>query len=89
MGTLRVGATAQFWRLFRKLPRTLREEAVERIESFRDLGNHQSLRVHKLHGKLEGRWSFSVNYRYRIVFVWEEPNAAAILVAIGDHSLYD
>lgn len=29
---------------------------------------HQKLRTHKLSGKLEGLWAFSVCYDYRVVF---------------------
>ncbi|MEK7511215.1 MAG: type II toxin-antitoxin system RelE/ParE family toxin [Patescibacteria group bacterium] len=78
-----------FLRQFKKLPLALQEEAFARIEQFRDPAAHSSLRVHKLKGELAGRYSFSVNYRYRIMFIWEVPNQSAVLLAIGDHSLYD
>ncbi len=78
-----------FLRQMNKLSETLREEAIEKIELFKNPENHVHLRVHKLKGELEGRFSFSVNYRYRIVFVWEIKNTSAILLAIGDHAVYD
>lgn len=83
-----VGATRQFIRQFRKLPQNLQEEALEKIEQFRVLKNHEQLRVHKLHGRLAGHYSFSINYRYRIVFSWEKKSTSAIFVAIGDHAVY-
>lgn len=84
-----VSFTPQFRRLFRKLPSALREEALEKIELFKDPKKHAALRVHKLKGRLAGRWSFWVNYRYRIVFTWESLNESATCTAIGDHALYD
>lgn len=77
-----------FLRELKKLSFPLQEEALEKIEQFRDSKNHSSLKVHALHGKLKGYLSFSINYRYRIVFLWEIKNKLAILVTIGDHSVY-
>lgn len=76
-----------FVRHFNKLPKNLQEEVLEKIELFKDTGNHQALKVHKLHGPLKDRYSFSVNYKYRIIFMYETKNKVAIL-AIGDHDVY-
>ena len=84
-----VAYTPQFRRQFKKLPKPLQEEAFEKIELFGDFNQHSSLRVHKLKGRMDGRWSFSVNYRYRIVFMWEVQSESAILLAIGDHAIYE
>lgn len=83
-----LGFTPQFRRQFKKLPKELQNEVLEKIELFQDIDQHQTLKVHKLQGRLEGRWSFSVNYRYRIIFTWETRDRAAILLAVGDHSIY-
>jgi len=79
----------QFRRQFKKLPKKLQTEAIEKIELFGDIKQHEKLHVHKLTGRMEGRWSFSINYRYRIVFMWEYKKESAILLAIGDHSIYE
>jgi plasmid maintenance system killer protein len=83
--------TPHFRKKFKKLERSLQEEAFEKIELFKDPANHSRLRVHALKGHLHGRHSFSVNYRYRIVFMWEDDKTqdCAILLAIGDHAVYD
>ena len=78
-----------FIRQLKKLPRPLREEALEKIELFKDPERHSMLKVHKLHGELRDYFSFSVNYRYRIIFQWEVRNKSAILLAIGDHVVYE
>ena len=79
----------QFTRQFRKLETDLQEEALEKMGLFKDPKNHPALHVHKLHGPLTGRWSFSVNYRWRIVFSYENTQkTVAVFLAIGDHDLY-
>ena len=81
--------TPQFRRQFKKLPIPLQEEALSKIELFAESNTHQTLRVHKLQGRLSGRCAFSVNYKYRIVFIWGEEDASVFLLAIGDHGVYD
>lgn len=77
-----------FVRGFKKMEKNLQEEALEKIELFKDAKNHKQLKVHKLHGVLANRYSFSVNYRFRIVFVYLS-KSEAVLLAIGDHEVYD
>ncbi len=79
--------TANFLRQFKKLPRTLQQEAKEKIELFKKNQHQPSLRVHKLKGHLRRYWSFSVNYSYRIVYEYDSSTTIALL-AIGDHSVY-
>ena len=66
---------------------SLKEEVREKIELFKERKNHRHLKVHKPKGKLTGCYSFSVNYRYRIVFIYEKKDKA-VLLAIGDHDVY-
>jgi addiction module RelE/StbE family toxin len=86
---MEVAFKPSFLRSFKKLPIALQQEAKEKIELFKKSRNHEQLQAHKLHGELSKYYSFSVNYRYRIVFTWEKKRESAIMVAIGDHSLYD
>jgi len=65
----------------------LQEEVREKIALFKNSRNHKKLKVHKLKGRLRGRYSFSVNYRYRIVFVYLSKKEV-VLLAIGDHDVY-
>ncbi len=79
----------RFVKALKKLPPALQEEALEKIELFKNPKNHATLRVHKLKGTLAGRMSFSVNYRYRIVFTYlDKKKTAAALLTIGDHEVY-
>ena len=63
-----VGYTGEFVRAYDKLPLALKEEVKERIQSFKDRTKHQRLKVHKLHGKYEGFFGFSLDRKYRIMF---------------------
>ena len=76
-----------FVRQFKKLEKPLQEEAFEKIELFKKSINHKKLQVHKLKGVLRGRYSFAVNYRYRIVFMYLSKQEV-VLLAIGDHLIY-
>ncbi len=87
---MEVSFTPAFIRQLKSLPEKLQEEALEKIEMFGDLENHQTLKVHKLKGRLNGHQSFSVNFSIRIVFCYlkTKPKEACLL-AIGDHEVYD
>lgn len=85
-----VGYTQQFIRAYDSLQAPLKEEIKEKIQLFTDRENHQRLKVHKLHGKMAGRWSFSVNYKIRVVFVYVGKGKNTVsLIIVGDHSIYD
>ncbi|HEY4479278.1 MAG TPA: type II toxin-antitoxin system mRNA interferase toxin, RelE/StbE family [Candidatus Paceibacterota bacterium] len=77
-----------FVRQFDKLELTLQEETLEKITLLKNTKNHKLLKVHKLHGPLAGRYSFSVNYKIRIVFSYTG-RKEVVLLAIGDHAVYD
>lgn len=70
-----------------KLEKDLVDEVFEKIELFKDKKNHKILKVHKLHGRLAGCFSFSINYDHRIVFEYESDDSV-IFLEIGDHDLY-
>ena len=76
-----------FFRGFKKLSMALRLEAKEKMKLFAQDPDSPFLKTHKLKGRLAGRWSFSVNYRYRMVFIFMDKNTAPLLI-IGDHQIY-
>lgn len=77
----------RFIRELGKLERGLQGEVLEKIRSFRDPRNHKQLQVHKLHGPLKDRYSFSINYGYRIVFNFLS-KSEAVFLSIGNHDVY-
>ena len=76
-----------FLKQYKKLPQALREEVREKIELFKVDPKHPFLKTHALKGKLKGLYSFSVNYQYRIVFLYETKNSATFL-HVGGHEIY-
>jgi len=84
---MQVKFTPNFIRQLKKLEPALKEESFEKIELFQKNIREKSLKVHKLNGKLKDRFSFSVNYKTRIVFKYIY-KTEIILTAIGDHKVY-
>ena len=84
---MKIAYTPQFVRMFRKLELALQEEAVEKIELFTKDPTHLQLKAYKLKGKLQNRYSFSVNYQTRVVYTPLSKTEVAFL-AIGDHDVY-
>lgn len=84
---LNIAFTASFLKKLKKFDIDFQEDAIEKMRIFQDIKNHESLRVHKLKGKFSGCYSFSINYKMRIVFKYLSKKEA-ILIAIGDHDLY-
>ncbi len=79
-----------FVRQYKSLQVSLKLEVKQKIALFQDEKNHQSLKVHKLKGKLKEQYSFYVNYKIRIVFWYTEAKPReALLLAIGDHDVYN
>ena len=76
-----------FVRQLKLLEQQLQEEVIAKIELFKDSNNHKRLKIHKLKGPLSGRYSFSVNYKFRIIFTYLSKKEA-VLMAIGDHEIY-
>ncbi len=82
-----VALTPHFRRMFKKLERALKEEALEKIELFKQDPENPQLKAHKLSGALKDRYSFSVNYKIRIIYLYPSDTEVALL-AIGDHDVY-
>ena len=83
-----IAYTAIFLRQYKKLPKGLEEEVKRAIAEFQHVTKHKSLRVHKLKGELKSFHSFSVNYRYRIVFEFVNKKKTAWLLAVDDYDIY-
>lgn len=84
---MKISYKATFVRQYNKLDENLQEEILEKIELFKNRDNHNLLKVHKLHGRFRENYSFYVNYKIRIIFIWES-DEEAILLVIGDHDIY-
>ncbi|MEK7553044.1 MAG: type II toxin-antitoxin system mRNA interferase toxin, RelE/StbE family [Patescibacteria group bacterium] len=77
-----------FLRQLKKLDPAIQAEAIEKISLFKTGDYGRQLKVHKLSGWLNDRYSFSVDYRVRIVFTYVHKRKGILFVAIGDHDVY-
>ena len=83
----RVHLTPHFERSFRRLSRDLQERAAARDQLFRANPFDPRLNTHQLSGRLNGLWSYSVDYRHRVLF--EFLSALEVLYHdIGSHAIY-
>ena len=76
-----------FRRVYRKKIKNdadLKQRFWKAMELFSRSPFHQSLRTHRLSGKLEGLWAFSVTYDCRVVFKFLNGNEV-LLVDVGGH----
>ena len=78
--------TARFLRSLKKLPVLVSDDCVHAVELFKN-GKRRELKFHKLHGKLNGLYSFSVNFSYRIVVRVEKKTV--YFMDVGSHVMYD
>lgn len=78
----------QFLREYRKLSEKVKEQAVEKEAIFRKNPFSQQLKTHKLKGKFNEFWAFSVDFQYRIIFKFQRDKSIRFY-AIGDHSIYN
>ncbi len=50
--------------------------------------NHPSLRLHKLKGKLAGKYSVSITMSYRIILTFAVTEKGIVLIDVGSHDIY-
>lgn len=84
---MKIFYSPRFLRRLKKLEETLKIEAKEKIKLFGEDPSHSFLKTHKLKGQ-DNRWSFSVNYKYRIVFTYLSKEEVYFLT-IGNHEVYE
>ncbi len=70
-----------------QLPKKLIGLVEEKELIFKNNPFHPSLRTHKLHGKEKEVWAFSINYHYRIKFVFLA-DKHVLFMDIGLHDIY-
>ena len=70
--------------MYKGLEPALKVEVKEKISLLQNKDNHSLLKVHKLNGNFKKHYSFSVNYKIRIIFEYENINTVNLLY-IGDH----
>lgn len=78
---------SKFQREYKKLPDKIKSVAEQNEQIFRDNPFNPALDTHKLHGRLKDFWSFSIGYKYRIIF--EFANKETVYFhSTGNHDIY-
>ena len=79
--------SSKFTREYKKLPWHVKKIAEQKEEVFRENVFHPSLKTHKLTGNLQGFWSFSIDYKYRIIFEFADEKII-YFHSVGTHAIY-
>jgi len=84
---IRIAWDQGFGKIYRKKVRSdavLKQRFWKAMELFSRNPFHPKLRTHKLSGKLEGLWAFTVAYDCRVVFKFVNGDEV-LLVDLGGH----
>ena len=73
---------------FIKLPSKIQKKAEKCRKLLLANLLHPSLRLHKLKGKMAGKWSISVDRKYRIIFRALD-DGIILFISIGLHAIYE
>ena len=79
--------SSRFEKNFKNLPSRIQHLALKKDELFRKNPFHSSLKTHKLGGKFEGTWAYSINKDFRVHFYFLN-NETVVYVNIGTHEIY-
>lgn len=79
--------TPTFQKKFHRLPKPIREKALQKEPIFIINPFDPRLKTHKLTGQLKQYWSFSIDYQWRIVFRFIKSNTV-LFVDVGTHEIY-
>jgi len=78
----------KFARQYKKLPPHVQDLAEKREQIFRKDPFDPRLKTHRLRGELKEFWSFSIDYKNRIIFDFAGKDTVRFY-SIGDHDIYD
>lgn len=80
--------SSKFAREYKKLPKDIKILAEEQETIFRKDPYDTRLKTHKLKGKFDGFLSFSISYKYRIIFEFAKDRKTVYFHTVGDHDIY-
>ncbi len=79
---------SKFDREYKKLPDNIKDIAEQQEKIFRQDPFDSRLKTHKLKGKLSRFLSFSIGYKYRIIFEFSKDKNMVFFHSVGDHDIY-
>ncbi|MBU1292403.1 type II toxin-antitoxin system mRNA interferase toxin, RelE/StbE family [Patescibacteria group bacterium] len=84
---MKIKYSPKFARDYKKLPNKIKNLIEENEKIFLKNPFDKKLKTHKLSGKLKGFWSFSIDYKYRIIFEFADKDTI-YLYSVGTHRIY-
>jgi mRNA-degrading endonuclease YafQ of YafQ-DinJ toxin-antitoxin module len=82
-----IRASSAFRKAYKKMPVQVKRRALEKERIFRANPFDSRLGTHKLHGKYQNYWAFTVTGQYRIMFAFLGSDTADF-ITIGTHGIY-
>ncbi|MEK7565021.1 MAG: type II toxin-antitoxin system mRNA interferase toxin, RelE/StbE family [Patescibacteria group bacterium] len=82
-----IRTTSNFRRYYKRLPKFVKEKALEKENIFIKNPFDSRLDTHKLHGKYKNYWAFTIVGQYRIMFAFSSKSIVDF-VNIGTHEIY-
>lgn len=79
--------TSRFIKALKKLNKEKQKLAIQRESYFKNNPFDPRLKTHKLSGKLQGYWAFSLTYSDRVLFRFIHQDEV-IFYKIGGHDIY-
>lgn len=76
-----------FRKSFNKLSAETQQLSAQKEDWFRENAHDPRLKTHRLHGKLDGYWSYSINQQYRVLFKFLNTDSV-IYYDVGTHEIY-
>ncbi|MDP3724523.1 MAG: type II toxin-antitoxin system mRNA interferase toxin, RelE/StbE family [bacterium] len=87
MTHLQVEYSSRFVKQLKKLTPQKQKQAIQAEKLFKKDPFSQTLKAHKLRGRLEGLWAFSINEKERIIFEFLGKEKV-LFYKIGSHDIY-
>lgn len=84
---MRIFYSSKFAREYKKLPVDIKKVAEKREGIFRQNPFNPKLKTHRLTGKLKEFWSFSIDFKHRIIFEIVDENTIWFH-SVGTHDIY-
>lgn len=81
--------SSKFAKEYKKIPSCVKDVAEENFLLFKKDPTSPKLKTHKLKGRLKGLYSFSVGYKYRIIFEFSEDKNIVYFHSVGNHDIYN
>lgn len=84
---MKIYYSRKFAKEYKKLPIRLKIQAEKKEKIFRNNPLDPRLKTHKLTGKLQEFWSFSIDHKHRIIFEFES-SQTVWFHSVGTHQIY-